>query len=34
MKKGKRLVRIEMDGIDTYRETVEILGEPNHTCCT
>ena len=30
LKKGKRLVRVEMDGMKTYRETIEILGEPNH----
>ena len=30
LKKGKRLVRVEMDGMKTYREAIEILGEPNH----
>jgi len=30
LKKGKRLVRVEMDSMKTYREAVEILGEPNH----
>ena len=30
LKKGKRLVRVELDGMKTYREAVEILGEPNH----
>jgi hypothetical protein len=30
LKKGKHLVRVEMDGMKTYREAIEILGEPNH----
>ena len=30
LKKGKRLVRIEMDDMKAYREAIEILGDPNH----
>jgi hypothetical protein len=30
LKRGKRRIRIELDGAQTYQETIDILGEPNH----
>lgn len=30
LKRGKRLVRVELAGAETCSETITILGEPNH----
>jgi hypothetical protein len=30
LKRGKRVVRVELEGADSYTESITILGEPNH----
>jgi YbbR domain-containing protein len=30
LKRGKHTVRIELEGTETYQQTIEILGDPNH----
>jgi hypothetical protein len=30
LKRGKRVVKVELEGTDSYTESVTILGEPNH----
>jgi hypothetical protein len=30
LKRGKRIVRVELRGTRLYQETIEILGDPNH----
>ena len=29
-KRGKRLEKVELEGADSYMESITILGEPNH----
>jgi hypothetical protein len=30
LRQGKRTIRVELEGAQTYVETVTVLGEPNH----
>lgn len=30
LKKGKHVVRVELEEAETYTESITILGEPNH----
>jgi hypothetical protein len=30
LKRGKRAIRVEVEGADSYTESITILGEPNH----
>jgi len=30
LKRGKRVVKVELEGADGYTESITILGEPNH----
>jgi hypothetical protein len=30
LKRGKRSVKVELEGADSYMESITILGEPNH----
>jgi hypothetical protein len=30
LKRGKRVIRAELEGADTCTESITILGEPNH----
>ena len=30
LKRGKRVVKVELEGAETVAETITILGEPNH----
>jgi hypothetical protein len=30
LKRGKRVVKVELEGADSYMESITILGEPNH----
>ena len=30
LKHGKRVIKVELEGADTYVESLTILGEPNH----
>ena len=30
LKRGKRVIKVELEGADRYTETITILGEPNH----
>ena len=30
LKRGKRVIKVELEGTDPYTESITILGEPNH----
>ena len=30
LKRGKRVVKVELEGAESYTESITILGEPNH----
>ena len=30
LKRGKRAIKVELEGADSYTESITILGEPNH----
>ena len=30
LKRGKRVVKVELEGAESYMESITILGEPNH----
>jgi hypothetical protein len=30
LKRGKRVIKVDLDGADSYAESITILGEPNH----
>jgi hypothetical protein len=30
LKRGKHLIKVELDGAETYTESITILGDPNH----
>jgi hypothetical protein len=30
LKRGKRVIKVELEGMEAYTESITILGEPNH----
>lgn len=30
LKRGKRMIKVELEGAESYSESITILGEPNH----
>ena len=30
LKRGRHTVRVELEGMETYQQTIAILGDPNH----
>lgn len=30
LKRGRHVVRVQLDGLKTYEQAIEILGDPNH----